>query len=408
VCCACAHVRPDSVGPGHELRRITSIYDFDQLIGTVRRFGRHTEYLDLSPPPAPDDIIAFRSSIGVALGINAPHDGHWPVKQVGGYPSPFCSLQTFVKEEDLVDAVVDILILGSNGDRSKLVEGFPGQDNAFKRAYRCFEKSFAGDIGSSAASRSTRAAANIVAQRIVGDGLVNNGVAYPQFNLRAGFPAERILSDWVFGDQSTGNGARIASDMGMTQPARSVLVMVGGQGRRTPWHIDWTSAVNVGFVVKRNAAGEDSSPQSNIIATWYFVHPSKIDVVDQWLRDEGTTAGLACGVTGLRALPPLNERRWKKLAAKVNEGCPVVALHAFKVDQLSGMAIIFPPGWLHYVATHLPSVKFAWDVYDLCVMDQYVVVWRDLIARFMAADDLPEDYARVGDFVVNSLCKCLR
>jgi hypothetical protein len=398
VCCACAAVDPDRAC-GRELRLISDKTTMRNLIKAVETLEWDTDDVSLITPPSTDDIHSFRSYIENTLGTTV-------VRTVSEYESPFHSRdeseghlegRCYVEEDELVAAVVDVLILGSDGDRDKLLDGFPDD-----KISAHFKKVFSEDDGKETASETTVRAANEVAHRLINDG-IGTGTAYPQFNLRAEYYVEERVSKWVLNDQLSGDGARFACDTGLTTPARSVLVMVGGPRRRTPWHIDWTSAVNVGFAIKR-ADAPRGWDQRSPIATWYFVHPCKIDIVDDWLYATYKKKRLSCGVDELKKLPHLTHDAWTTLADTVNSGCHTDTVHAFVVEQKSGEAVVFPPGWLHYVETHVASVKFAWDVYDLNVMDQYVVVWRDLIARFTAAEDLPEDYARVGDFVVKYLC----
>jgi hypothetical protein len=177
--------------------------------------------------------------------------------------------------------------------------------------------------------------------------------------------------------------------------ARQILAMIGGIGNWTPLHIDWTSAINVAFAVM----GEGLNFNHKLpLAIWYFIQPAAIPMVHEWLKEvKQITAGLGCGRF---EMPRLTEEDFDALRKYCGVDEESGEYYVTKVEQFHGHWIEFEPGMLHQVINLQPCVKFAYDTYKFCRLQQYINVWMYLICQFMAHDRNANDYMQILGLIV--------
>ena len=174
---------------------------------------------------------------------------------------------------------------------------------------------------------------------------------------------------------------------------RQILALIGSKGNWTPWHIDWTSAINVAFGI----SGVDISKP---LARWYFVHPAAILKVDQWIKMKyGIEAGLRCGKDAMPYLKDDDFSELQKYCGNDPAGRPYVWVEL----QFHGEWFEFEPGLLHQVETLQPSIKFAWDVYKADKLKMYLQVWMYIICQFMAAPTNAEDYMNIVGLILSDI-----
>lgn len=166
----------------------------------------------------------------------------------------------------------------------------------------------------------------------------------------------------------------------------SSLVFMGGGGRaRTPFHVDWSEARNIGFGVK------GLTNLHRPIATWVFVKPEGFNAVRQFLIEEFTDA-----FDGQRegGKTPLSR---KACIEKLLERFPQFVK---MLEQHVGTVVYVPPQWMHAVFTTQRSIKLAWDFVNPANFLAYAKVWRD---QKCAALDTSKDFVQFMSILVKYL-----
>ena len=186
--------------------------------------------------------------------------------------------------------------------------------------------------------------------------------------------------------------ARGTNDIGM-----STLIMLGGVGTSTGFHLDWTQACNVAFSVAEVA--------STVLAVWVFINPRLVEAADAWVKAHVLTTKRKRG-DGEEQVP-----RWPKgFASPASDrvhlkGDDLQAFLAYmrqlgierginnpvvEVSQCPGQMVRVPAGWPHQVTNMSPNVKVAWDYYDPNNMHKYVQLQS--IASKSFKDSMARDY----------------
>ena len=222
---------------------------------------------------------------------------------------------------------------------------------------------------------------------------------YLQTNLSSSSPELDFMKKrWL----NVGNdiNERLVDFHGINDPAWRILTFIGGEGNWTPLHVDWTSAENVAFAVSGTGVEVDTDKP---VAEWYFFHPSVIPKVDEWIRlhcQGRNGVGLRCGKGNM---PFLSRQQFEALKLFCGSDPITGVNYAMRVLQMHGEWISFEPGYLHQVVTLQPSIKFAWDVYKIDLLQRNIEVWMYIICQFMHAEDIANDYMNILNLILLQL-----
>uniref|UniRef100_A0A7S0WTP6 JmjC domain-containing protein n=1 Tax=Chlamydomonas leiostraca TaxID=1034604 RepID=A0A7S0WTP6_9CHLO len=170
----------------------------------------------------------------------------------------------------------------------------------------------------------------------------------------------------------------------------STMLIIGLAGMGTPWHIDWTEALNMGFILGKPAAGA-----STVIALWFAVHPAAVQAFDELLRAlAARDARLARWAAGLQSMEGdgrkhMTREEFEMVATALNTQLGWVA--AYVVEQHHGRLMRVPPGFMHMVINVQPCIKVAWDWQQPRNMARYLHVAK-LQARVFAGQGAAADF----------------
>ena len=168
-----------------------------------------------------------------------------------------------------------------------------------------------------------------------------------------------------------------------------VLAFLGTEGHQTAFHVDWTSAENVAWAL-------EGVPSDAILALWYFVPPCKLDEFEYRVAHKGWLSNLSQGLRcGTAKMPKLTIKQWEEIRGEMGINPETPTHWVEKIEQRHGDWIGFCAGWGHAVLTLQPSLKLAWDNYDIDSFPSYVTVWRDVITEYTAHKAVPADYAGI-------------
>jgi hypothetical protein len=177
----------------------------------------------------------------------------------------------------------------------------------------------------------------------------------------------------------------IGAARGVNDIGRSTLIMLGGVGTGTGFHLDWTQASNVAFSV-----GAAAVAAGTVLAVWVFINPRLVAEADAWVKQHVLTTkrkrvdggyvdehvakwpeGFASPADNRVHLKGDDLQRFLTYMCQlgVDRGInnPVV-----EVKQCPGQLVRVPAGWPHQVTNVSPNVKVAWDYYDPSNMHKYV------------------------------------
>ena len=186
--------------------------------------------------------------------------------------------------------------------------------------------------------------------------------------------------------------ARGVNDVGL-----STLIILGGVGTGTGFHLDWTEACNVAFSVGTHVA------PGTVLAVWAFINPLMLDVADAWVkanvltkRKRGIAVQEPCWPDGF-ASPANNRVHLKGEVLKTfieymqKEGDKRgIDNSVLVVEQGSGQLVRVPAGWAHQVTNFSPNLKVAWDLYDANNMHKYVQL-QSLASKYFQGS-MAKDY----------------
>lgn len=184
--------------------------------------------------------------------------------------------------------------------------------------------------------------------------------------------------------------ARGVNDIGL-----STLIILGGVGTGTGFHLDWTEAYNIAFSV--GAAATDT-----VLAVWVFINPLLVGEADAWIKGTIKTSkrkhsqstqvssrwpeGFASSAEDRVHLKGDDLERFVEYMHSFATPNPVVML-----EQKPGQLVHVPPGWVHQVTNMSPNVKVAWDYYDANNMHKYVELQHKLASRYFKGS-MARDY----------------
>lgn len=160
---------------------------------------------------------------------------------------------------------------------------------------------------------------------------------------------------------------------GLTDIKLSTLIMRGGKGSGTGFHIDASEAMNVAFPIS-----DDELKAPRFIAMWYFVHIDKIKELDSFLTSKAG-GSFPYGLnpdpeTTIR--PDITPARFELLKKMFNSK---EAIFCFQIEQFSGDLIKVPAGWCHCVANYTDHVKIAWDQIIVENVPKYNMVYKTIL-----------------------------
>jgi hypothetical protein len=195
-----------------------------------------------------------------------------------------------------------------------------------------------------------------------------------------------ILSAVWYAIRGAFSSGMMAAARGANDIGRSTLIMLGGVGTGTGFHLDWTQASNVAFSV-----GVAAVAAGTVLAEWVFINPLLVAAADAWVKEHVFTTkrkrvegggyveeqvprwplGFASPASDRVHLKGDDLQRFltymRQLGAERGIRNPVV-----EVKQCPGQLVRVPAGWPHQVTNVSPNVKVAWDYYDAVNMHKYV------------------------------------
>jgi hypothetical protein len=184
-------------------------------------------------------------------------------------------------------------------------------------------------------------------------------------------------------------------ERGVSDLASTMLVLLGGIGSHTPFHLDWTQALNVAYAV--GCASNDE-----VLSEWVFINPSAIPVADAWLRSQSRGRGrpFANGFSseGGVCLRGSTLERFIGSLTKLHRDNVVVC------RQRHGEMVVVPPGWIHQVTNLKPNIKLAWDTIDHRQFAAYALLHTSIATKYFRGV-MAEDYMAVNRVIEIELLK---
>ena len=183
------------------------------------------------------------------------------------------------------------------------------------------------------------------------------------------------------------NTGMMAAARGVNDIGLSTLIMLGGVGTGTGFHLDWTEAYNIAFSIGAAAVAADT-----VLAVWVFINPLCVGEADAWIKETIKTskrkhsqstqvsrwpAGFASSAEDRVHLKGVDLERFLEYMHSLATPNPVVVL-----EQKPGQLVHVPSGWVHQVINMSPNVKVAWDYYDASNMHKYVELQHKLASRY--------------------------
>jgi hypothetical protein len=196
----------------------------------------------------------------------------------------------------------------------------------------------------------------------------------------------------------------LAAARGINDIGLSTLVILGGVGTGTGFHLDWTQAYNIAFSVGTAVTA------GSVLAVWTFINPLLVGEADNWVKQN------------IMVIPPppkkkargeqqQQQSRWplgfagspdrvhlkggeldrflayiQQLGSDLRIDNPVVQL-----QQKAGQLVYVPPGWVHQVVNLSPNVKVAWDYYIADNFHKYAQLQHRIACKFFRGG-MAQDY----------------
>lgn len=191
------------------------------------------------------------------------------------------------------------------------------------------------------------------------------------------------------------NTGMMAAARGVNDIGLSTLIMLGGVGTGTGFHLDWTEAYNIAFSVGAAVAAD------TVLAVWVFINPLCVGEADAWIKGTIKTSkrkhsqstqpsrwpeGFASSADNRVHLKGGDLERFLEYMRSLATPNPVVIL-----EQKPGQLVHVPPGWVHQVTNMSPNVKVAWDYYDASNMHKYTELQYKLASRYFKGS-MARDY----------------
>lgn len=174
----------------------------------------------------------------------------------------------------------------------------------------------------------------------------------------------------------------LVSCKGVTDVLKLTLILLGGLGTHTPFHLDYTQALNVAFSV--------GGSSSDVLAVWVCIAPFAIHTADTWIKQQKKNKkafifpqGFATKGKVFLARPLLDT-----FIYEMNANIPNSVVI---VPQRHGQVVYVPPGWIHQVTNLQPCLKVAFDYYDPKHFGVYALV-HELASKYFKLN-MSIDYA---------------
>lgn len=200
---------------------------------------------------------------------------------------------------------------------------------------------------------------------------------------------------FFFGIRKAFPSGLLAAARGVNDIGFSTLVILGGVGTGTGFHLDWTQAYNIAFSVGAAVAAD------SVLAVWTFINPLMVGAADNWVKDivifpkkrarsgqQQQQVGKSRWPLGFAGSP--NDRvhlkgsdldrfleAMQKLGTDMGVDNPVVRL-----EQRAGELVYVPAGWVHQVVNLSPNVKVAWDYYSADNFHKYAQLQYRIASKF--------------------------
>lgn len=195
----------------------------------------------------------------------------------------------------------------------------------------------------------------------------------------------------------------LAAARGVNDIGISTLIILGGIGTCTGFHLDWTQAYNIAISVGTAVAA------NTVLSVWTFINPLLIDEADEWVKQNLLVTQ---SPPKKKARGHQQQSRWplgfvsssddrvhlkgddlarfvaymQQLGTDKGIANPVVQL-----QQKTGQLVYVPAGWAHQVVNFSPSVKVAWDYYDAGNFHKYAQLQHRIASKFFK-QGMAKDY----------------
>jgi JmjC domain, hydroxylase len=206
---------------------------------------------------------------------------------------------------------------------------------------------------------------------------------------------DRVFAATLFAIRAWFPSGLLPSAKGITDVFKLTLILLGGSGTGTPFHLDYNEALNVAFAIR-------GSPD-DVLAVWVCIAPFAIEAADAWLRRQKKSGaflfpqGFATPGRVLLQRPLLERFVYDMNAHRVGS--------VMVVPQRHGEVVYMPPSWVHQVTNLQPVLKVAFDFYDPNHFGLYALV-HGVASRFFK-QNMSTDYAYINLIMEDILLKQL-
>lgn len=208
--------------------------------------------------------------------------------------------------------------------------------------------------------------------------------------------------------------ARGVNDIGI-----STLIILGGIGTGTGFHLDWTQAYNIAFSVGAAVAADK-------LSVWTFINPLLIGEADEWVKQNVLVEPQPPPkkkARGGRQQQSQQKSRWPLGFASSSEdrvhlkgddldrfvtymqqlgASKGIANPVMQLEQKVGQLVYVPAGWAHQVVNFSPNVKVAWDYYEAGNFHKYAQLQHRIASKFFK-EGMAKDYMSFN-MVMHELC----
>lgn len=217
----------------------------------------------------------------------------------------------------------------------------------------------------------------------------------------------------------------LAAARGVNDIGISTLIILGGIGTSTGFHLDWTQAYNIACSVGAAAVAADT-----VLSVWTFINPLLIGEADEWIKQnvllesQPPPKKKARGRGGSgRQQQPLQQSRWPLGFASSSEdrvhlkgddlerfvtymqqlgASKGITNSVVQLEQKVGQLVYVPAGWAHQVVNFSPNVKVAWDYYAAENFHKYAQLQHRIASKFFK-QGMAKDYMSFN-MVMHELC----
>lgn len=206
---------------------------------------------------------------------------------------------------------------------------------------------------------------------------------------------------FFFGIRKAFPSGLLAAARGVNDIGFSTLIILGGIGTGTGFHLDWTEAYNIAFSVGAAVAAD------SVLAVWTFINPLLISSADRWIKENLTGLGVPRPKKKARGeQQQVGKSRWPLGFAgspdnRVHLKGPLLDRYAevgvgvdnpiVQLEQRAGELVYVPAGWVHQVVNLSPNVKVAWDYYSADNFHKYAQLQYRIASKFFRGG-MAKDY----------------